>query len=258
MPNTGAPSSFIPHETPGMVQARYERGGGILDLVALISIVLFVASGALAGGVFLYKQYLETSSASKLDQLQRAQAAFEPSLIQQLTRLDDRMRAAGQILGSHIAPSAFFNMLASTTITTVAFNTFSFQATDPQHMTIRMDGVADSVNSVALQADLFSKGGMITSPIFSNIDREQDGVHLSLSGLMNPHSINYVQLASGAVLQMLPSSQTGAAAVPAASGAGVSPFGNTPPAPTPPSGTQSPAPNAGSNAAGPQASPQAQ
>src|SRR3989344_4067775 len=108
MPNSGAASSFIPHETPGMGQTRRERGSGLADLLTLVAIVLFVASGALAVGVFLYQQYLETSTTSKLDQLQRAQAAFEPSLIQQLTRLDDRMRAAGQILGTHIAPSAFF------------------------------------------------------------------------------------------------------------------------------------------------------
>jgi len=231
-----------------MVQARRDRGSGILDLLALIAIVLLVASGALAAGVFLYEQYLQTSTTSKLDQLQRAQAAFEPSLIQQLTRLDDRMRAAGQILGTHIAPSAFFDMLNSTTITTVAFTTFDFQATDGQHMTVRMNGIADSVNSVALQADLFSKGGMITSPIFSNIDREKDGVHFSLSGLVNPAAINYVQLA-GSV------GQTGAPAFQSGASSGVSPFGGASSTQKPSSTTQNPPPNAEAPSAAPQANP---
>lgn len=197
MPNTSAPTSFIPHEatqTPGNTRPR-GGGSGLSDLFVLIAIVLFVASAALAVGVFLYQQYLQSSDTSKVDQLERAKAAFEPSLIQELTRLDDRMYAAGQILGAHVAPSVFFHMLEQTTITTVAFRSLDFTATGAEHMTITMSGVADSVNSVALQADLFAKGGMITSPIFSNIDREVDGVHFNLSALVNPAAINYLQLA---------------------------------------------------------------
>jgi hypothetical protein len=171
--------------------------GGLADIFLLVSAVLFVASVALAVSVFLYQQYLQSSGASKIDQLERAKAAFEPSLIQELTRVDDRMRAAGEILGSHTALSALFRMLEATTITTVAFRSFDFEAADAGHMSVKMDGIADSVNSIALQADLFSKGAMITNPIFSNINREVDGVHFSLSGLVDPAAINYAQIVSG-------------------------------------------------------------
>jgi hypothetical protein len=55
------------------------------------------------------------------------------------------------------------------------------------------------VNSIALQADLFAKGGMITSPIFSNINREPDGVHFALTGIVNPAGINFLQLVTNAL-----------------------------------------------------------
>lgn len=181
-----------------MGQVRRARNTALADLFALIALVLFVASAALAVGVFLFEQYLQSSSTSKVDQLQRAKAAFEPALIQELTRLDDRMRAAGEVLANHISPSAFFNMLEASTITTVAFKSLEFQAVDRQRMTVTMEGIAASVNSIALQADLFSKGGMVTSPIFSNIDREIDGVHFSLSAYINPTAVNYTQLVGGA------------------------------------------------------------
>lgn len=193
MPNASAPQSFIPHEVTAIATTARVPGRGMTDLFTLTAVVLLVASAALAAGVFLYGEYLQSSATSKIGQLERAKAAFEPSLIQELTRFDDRMRAAGEVLGRHIAPTAFFAMLEQTTIETVMFSTLNFDTADPRGMTIKMDGVAASVNAIALQADLFSKGGMVTSPIFSDIDRQTDGVHFGLSALLNPVAINFSQ-----------------------------------------------------------------
>lgn len=190
-PNTQQ-QSFIPHEAATIERRVSTRGSA--ELFSLVALVLFVASAALAAGVFLYSEYLQTSATSKIDQLRRAEAAFEPSLIRELTRLDDRMRAAGEILNKHIAPTTLFGMLEQTTIETVAFSSLDFGVADAQSMVVEMAGVAASVNSVALQADLFSKGGMITSPIFSDISRQADGVHFSLSAQINPAAINYSQI----------------------------------------------------------------
>src|SRR3989338_2767261 len=197
MPNTTTQPSFIPREAQSFSQAP-RRQKGIADLLTLLSVVLLVASFALAAGVFLYKEYLGSSASSKVSQLERAKAAFEPSLIRELTRLDDRMRSAGDVLGGHVSPTAFFRMLEQTTIASIAYASLDFEAVDTQHMTAKMDGVAGSVNAIALQADIFAKGGMITSPIFSNINREPDGIHFDLSARINPAAINYVQLIAGA------------------------------------------------------------
>ena len=195
---SGIQSSFIPHDAadPTLGLAR-NSSGGLSELGLLVSIVLFVASAALGGAVFLYREYAETSSASKLQQLQRAKDAFEPSLIQELTRLDDRMHAADQVLSAHIAPIALFDALQQATLSTVSFGSFDFVALDPQRMSITTSGVAEGVNSIALQADLFSKNGVITNPIFSDISRQPDGVHFTLSAVVNPAAINYVRMLTG-------------------------------------------------------------
>ncbi len=196
MAETGVPFSFIPQDA-GRPPSIHRRSGGLGDLLGLGTIVLFVASAALGAGVFLYQQYLEAESSSKLAQLERAKVAFEPSLIRELTRLDDRMYAADKILSVHAAPSAFFRALQEATLVTVSFRSLDFQATDPQHMTISMVGVARSVNSIALQADLFSKNKVISGPIFSNIERQSDGVHFNLSAIVNPLAINYASVLGG-------------------------------------------------------------
>ena len=170
---------------------RAPAPGGLNDLIFLSAIVLLVASGALGVGVFLYQQYLRTESASKLDQLQRAKEAFEPSLIQQLTRLDDRMHAANAVLQAHEAPTLFFQALGQATLQTIYFKTLSYEQTDLQHIVVKMQGVAQSVNSIALQADIFSKNGVITNPIFSGIARQPDGVHFDLVANINPSAIKF-------------------------------------------------------------------
>lgn len=191
MVETGISPSFIPRDTSVPSSAPSRGGGGLNDLLLLCAIVLFVASVALAIGVFLYGQYLVTENSAKLQQLERAKAGFQPALIQQLTRLDDRMHAADRVLAAHIAPSLFFKALEAATLQTVSFQSMDFQVTDNQNLTVKMVGIAKSVNSIALQADLFSKNGVITGPIFSNIARQIDGVHFNLAAVVNPSAINY-------------------------------------------------------------------
>lgn len=191
-------SSFIPQDAASLSgPTRMRQQGGLSDLILLLTIVIFVASIALAGSVFLYEEYLRTSAANKVDQLQRAKDAFEPSLIHTLTRLDDRMHVADQLLAEHTAPTAFFQILQQASLTTIQFKTLDYDSDDPQRITIKMTGVAQSVNSIALQADLFSKNGTITNPIFSDINRQQDGVHFNLTALVNPASMNFVRLVNG-------------------------------------------------------------
>lgn len=196
--DTPTQSSFIPQDAASLSStSRVRSQGGIADLILLMTIVMFVASLALGGSVFLYDEYLKTTAQSKVEQLQRAKDAFEPSLIHTLTRLDDRMHVADELLVAHIAPTAFFTILSQATLSTVEFRTLDLDAVDPQRVQIRMSGVAQSVNSIALQADLFSKNGTITNPIFSDINRQQDGVHFNLTALVNPQSVNYVRLVNG-------------------------------------------------------------
>jgi hypothetical protein len=211
----GVPNSFIPHDATTPVQSRrYDSSGGLTDLFALLSVVVFIASGALAAGVFLFGQYINTEVTSKKDAIKTAQQAFDPSLVQQLTRLDQRMSSASTILNAHIAPSAFFSVLNQTTLTTVSFQSLEFRAGDPQGITLKMSGVARDVNSIALQADIFSKSGVITSPIFSGIDQQTDGVHFNVVGLINPAALNYETLVSGRVPAGVNQLPPGASTVP--------------------------------------------
>ncbi len=190
---TGIKSSFIPQApiTPVRTETR-QRGGGF-DFFILFALVIFVASATLAVGVFLYSQFLSTSAASKLAQLERAKQAFEPALIRDLTRLDDRMRAADVVLSAHVAPTTMFRLLEELTLQTVSFSSFDYSS-GIEGAEVSMKGVAQSVNSIALQADLLSKSGIISNPIFSNINRQVDGVHFDFSASVNVAALRFTPL----------------------------------------------------------------
>jgi hypothetical protein len=192
---SGIQSSFIPQEadvvvTPGSAN-RYVGGDGLTDLFGLFSIVLFIASLSLGAGVFLYQQFLTAQTSSKIEQLARAKAAFDPALIQRLIRLDDRMRAAEQLLNDHIAPSVVFDALNQSTLATVSFRSFEIDAADPKNIVASFTGTAQSVNSIALQDQVFSKNGVVAAPIFSDIERQQGGVNFALKTSINYNALNY-------------------------------------------------------------------
>lgn len=213
--------TFIPHEA--VVSSSARRGAsGLTELFLLVAIVLFIISGALAGGVFLYSQYLQNSNTAKLSQLNSAEAAFDPTLVQQLTRLNTRMSAAQTLLSGHLAPSLLFGMLQQSTVQDIEFTSLAYDATDPVQITLMMTGVAGSVNSIALEAQVFSQSGIITDPIFSNIDAEQDGVHFNFTALVNPSAVSYEGMVAGASPQT--SAQTQPASTAAAAQTTVSPF----------------------------------
>ena len=189
-------SSFIPPDAGAAPQTpRAPKKSGGVDLAVLAGVILLVASFAVAVGVFLYVQYLESSLGSKQEQLERARAAFEPSLIEELTRLDDRLTLAGDLLYEHTAPSELFRVLEELTLETVAFQNMDFAVESSSRITMTLSGEAASVNSIALQADLFGKHTAISSPIFSNINRAEDGVvQFDVSALVNPNAIKYVNV----------------------------------------------------------------
>lgn len=203
---TGIKSSFIPQSPVMGSSTPKRRRGGNFDFFVLIGLVLFVASATLAAGVFLYVQFLESSNVSKLEQLERAKQAFEPALIQELTRLDDRMRSADAVLAGHIAPTSIFRLLEQLTLQTVAFSSFDFTTTNNE-IAMSMQGLAQSVNSIALQADLLSRSGTIVNPIFSDINRQIGGVRFNFTADVRREALNYRALVGAPNPQTQPQQQ---------------------------------------------------
>lgn len=160
----GISPSFIPKKP-----LVGERRGGVYGFLVLIAILLFVASGVAAGGVFVYGRVLSGTLETKKEQLETSQKAYDPEVIEELVRLDARINEGRVLLEKHIAPSVIFSFLEENTLADVQFVSFSYVRGESNTVKIEMDGVAKDFSTVALQSDRFGASKLFREIVFSNI-----------------------------------------------------------------------------------------
>ncbi|MFA5838906.1 MAG: hypothetical protein WC849_03140 [Candidatus Paceibacterota bacterium] len=167
-------TSFIPR---GQMTTSFEanKKSSKVSLFLLVSIIIFIVSLVLAGGVYFLSEYKAKAIKDKIDSLERAKGSFEPALIEQLSNLDVRINSAQKVLDGHISVSSFFKLLEQTTLKTVRFNEFEFTQRGDGSFFVTMRGEADSYSSVALQSDMFAGNKYVQEPIFSGFKLNSKG-----------------------------------------------------------------------------------
>lgn len=193
-------SSFIPTKISLGERPREEYGSDAFDVIVLLGVIALVVAGTMAAGVFLYKQFLSNDLTEKKEQLNKAKKAFQPDLVRDLTRLDERISIAEGILQSHIAPSAFFDVLGQITLKTIEYKNLDYEFNGPDSMHILMNGRAASVNGIAYQARVMSTHPAIKNPIFSIGNIGKDGVEFTVELDINPDAVNFSSLISAAAV----------------------------------------------------------
>lgn len=164
-------TSFIPKKP--LTSGGTTRQG--LGIISLISLIIFIAALLAAGGVFLYGRLLAQSIASKSTSLERARAAFEPAIIQELIRLDSRLDSGERVLQSHVAPSLIFSLLEEATLQSVRWKSIDYSLEEGNKATIVLDGEARSFSDVALQSDELGRVRALRDVFFDNINLDQAG-----------------------------------------------------------------------------------
>jgi hypothetical protein len=183
-------TSFIPKKVLNTAPKR-DKGSNI-GIVFLITLIIFISVIALAVSAFLYQQFLVQDINRKKSSLERARAAFDPNLIQELSRLDDRIQASNSILDNHQIVSSLFDLLENITLKSISFDNFSYKTDEAGRVSIVMDGRASNFSSVALQSDVFSDSKFIEEPIFSNLNLDNKGnVIFNFAAFINPQLVLY-------------------------------------------------------------------
>jgi hypothetical protein len=186
-------TTFIPKKNLASSEAKKpsktsRRARGLVGLLALL---LFVTAAVSVIGVFLYKLRLAAVVESRIESINRAEKAFEPSAILELRKLDIRLRAATELLENHVAVTDFFRSFGETTLPDVQYSGISidFSQEVPE---VSTTGVARGYLPIAQQGDLFEENRFIQNPIFSNFSRtDVDRISFSLSFSLNPELLVY-------------------------------------------------------------------
>lgn len=182
------PASFIPKK-PLNVETRARAGGGLLFLLSLL---IFVASLIAGGATFLYGQYLTTAITAKDESLKRAEAAYDPGVIQDLIRLDARIGEARTRMDKHVAPTALFSLLSTETLESVQFTGFEYSLLSDGSAEIAMSGTGKNFSAVALQSDQFGASRLLRNVVFSDIAIGEAGeVTFKVSATVDPTLLLY-------------------------------------------------------------------
>lgn len=167
MADTRLRTSFVPKKT--LVQTNDQSVRVSINIFLSGGLIIFFLTLAVSGGVYLYNIYLGKQIVEETARLGQAQKAFEPALVMDVKRLDNRMIAARQVLDNHTIVSPIFEMLQANTLQSVRFTSFKFDGSK-NNTIVTMDGEAQSYTSVAAQADVFSSEPSVKNFTFSNLN----------------------------------------------------------------------------------------
>lgn len=185
--------SFIPKKPLGGPSVR--SGGAAFGMFfVLVATLIFVASIFAAGGAFVFKGFLQSSIASKADTLQKAEAAFDPSTIQDLVRLDSRINNAESLLQKHVTALSIFNFFSQQTLQNVQFTGFTYELQENGVAQVSLTGVADGFATVALQSDQLGASKTLKNVVFSSIVVNATGrVGFNVKADLDPSLLSYAK-----------------------------------------------------------------
>lgn len=184
-------TTFIPKKN--LTQAR-EVGGSKMStktqsIIGITALIVFITTVVLTIGVFVYKKRVEVVINSRIDSINLAEKAFEPSVILELRKLDIRLRAASELLEKHTALSDFFVSFGESTLPEVSFNNFTMDYEAGVH-TVNLTGEARGYLPIAQQSQLFEENRYIENPIFSDFVLNDTGnVSFNLGFTLSPKLI---------------------------------------------------------------------
>ena len=189
--NSKIRSSFIPKKsivTKSSTLKQY-RSFNILTFVAT---AVFVVSLLASGGVFIYERLIKNSIDQKGIELENARQTIDMGLINEFKALDKKLRTAEELLGRHIAMTLFFDFLESSTLQNVQYNEFGYIFNTDDVISIDMEGIAQSFNSLTLQSDIFRDSDIILDPVFSGLILDESGnVQFKFRARIDPSFVLY-------------------------------------------------------------------
>ncbi len=185
---TFIPKRELTQDLKPTVSASTRKAQSAINLLAILLLVTATVSIA---GVYLYKLRLATMVNSKIESINLAEKAFEPTVILELKKLDIRLRAATELLNKHVAVVDFFESLGETTLPDVQYSGISINFSE-DIPTVTTTGEARSYLAIAQQSDLFEGNRFIQNAIFSNFARMDTGrITFGLSFSINPELLVY-------------------------------------------------------------------
>lgn len=208
-------SSFIPKQplvgqesgSPRYNNRRRRESSG---LFVSLSVLVFVISILIFGGVWGYTLFVEREIEDMEVQLEEQRQQFQPAEIAEYKRFDDRLNVAASILNDHVALSEIFSLLEEITLPSVSYTSFNFskdaiaatqtevegeivETPASERLSVVIEGEARTFEDIALQAEEFKKNQFIRNSNFSTFQLNDTGmIGFTINATLDPSLVGYV------------------------------------------------------------------
>lgn len=197
-------SSFVPKETSTAVPSQIRRRK-TFRVFSFLTTTLLIFSVVGAGGVFFYKQTLQSKLNAMRQELLKQRKNFSQDKMDTVATFDMKIRAAEYLLNNHVAPLKVLTMLEDSTMQRVQFMNLTFTYDPGFEADVTLNGVTQQFTTVANQSLEFNRSGsMLADTVFNNVGlsskAEQtksntgsnaDQVNFTVSGPLDLKSIMY-------------------------------------------------------------------
>jgi len=187
-------TSFIPKQAAGGAPLHQRKSFNVL---AFFAIVIFLATLALSVGVFFYKKHVDQQLVKEEEELTKLRLTFSYDQIEALRTFENRVKAAEQILGTHLSLTKVFDALEDRTQEKTQLTDFTFTLLDSGIAEVALSGNASSFNTAALQKRAFSgetifeKGSVVFSDVTTSGEGTKKAVTFKVAAALNKPSILY-------------------------------------------------------------------
>lgn len=180
MESSSPVTSFIPKKS--VVEEERPRSEGSVGLVTAFVVIAFLVTIVAGGGMFLWEKALSVQLDSSKANLQTQKEKFQPEVIGQFKRIDDRLAVSNELIVKHNTPLKFLQLLQSLIYKDVSFAGITYVRDDKSGIKASMTGEARDYQTIILQSDFLNTNKYIKEYVFSNLTPKENGrIGFSLS-----------------------------------------------------------------------------
>src|SRR5574343_240887 len=186
-------TTFIPKK-PAQPVVKTTKPSGSTTFFGVIATLVFVVSLSAYGILYFYKKQIQSSISTTTQSLERQSENFDSNIVIELDDINRRLQSAELLLKNHTVVTPLFKSLEEITLKTVRFTNFTFQMPTPESkdVIVKMSGVAQDYDAIALQSDMFSKNRFLKDPVFSNLVPDAKGfISFELAFSVDPSFLLY-------------------------------------------------------------------
>ncbi len=190
-------SSFIPKGPISVDTGLAVKKTGLFGYLA---ITFFVFSIIASGGLFVYKNMLNSKILNLQSELANAEKNIDKKTIGDMIQFSKKLELIKSVIDKHTVVSNFMSIMASSTVSNVSFQSFDYSGQSQKELVVNLKGRAPSYGSIALQEDVFKKNKEWKNVNFSDLKLTDKGaVSFSVNITVDPQYSLYKPIIENAV-----------------------------------------------------------